>query len=134
MTQEEYAAHVGASDRTVRRWLDAGKLPAARKVGRAYMIPADSLPLAQRTPDVSANRPVSAIRTPDTGQVTAASGVQVGGPVPILLAVDHVAALFGITTHAVVAMIHAGELAGYRRGPNGAWRVPMAEVRRLAGG
>lgn len=129
---QDYCTQTGTSERTVRRWLSAGELPGATKVklknvaGQpAWMIPADAVRTVPEDPEMAA---VLAMPTQRTG-----GAVAVSQPPALFVSVDEFVALSGLTDHAVRGMIHDGELTAYRRGPNGAYVIPVREVRWLAG-
>lgn len=130
LTLAAYMAETGASERTVRRWLADGRLPGARMVGRQWMIPADTMPL----PDPPAIRDLA-----DLGRATGVRSTEVvtthGTGPAFWFTVDDLVTMWAplVSRHAIKAMIRAGEIKAYPRGPGGAWIVPASEARRVAG-
>lgn len=136
MNIDEYAAHMGANPRTVRRWLAADAIPGAVREahGRTWRwwIPADAQPvLAAPKPPAGTT---GEVRVMDAAPVvTNAPQTPPGGR--WWYSVDDLAALWApnVSRYAILAMIDAGELRALRRGHNGAWLVPASELREIAG-
>lgn len=119
-----------ARGRTVRQaqvYRSQGRFPGAvERPGKGWLVPSDAEPLPATSRDIA---PVAA---PAQSHDIAATS-PVGGRV--FWTFDEVLGLFAphVTRYALEQMLRAGELAGYRRGPNGAWLVPTGELRRLIG-
>lgn len=131
MNLMEYTAHVGATERTVRRWLAADELPGAMLDDRgAWSIPAD----ARRVQRLPAPTDRAQVARNTSGQVTApatpATLADALAVLPAFLDVETAARLMDVGRHALVSdpMFRAA-----RVGPNGAWRIPAAVVREAAG-
>ena len=148
---ETYAGIVGATDRTVRRWLGNGEVPGAqRDITGKWEIPAGSVRRA-KTPDE-----VRAFREGETGLVNAAEHSEVGvpatypstemtlsGPVtePTLvqslddetgyLSISDASHYLGIPQAQILANAERFDLAPV--GVNGSMRVPQRIIRRVRG-
>jgi hypothetical protein len=131
----DYCARTGRSERTVRRWISEGRLPSTMIDG-ARLVPADARPgrpapaedHLMSYPDIVAAVMPGRTRTRE---------VAVTHPTEpaFWFTVDDVVGMWAplVSRHAVVAMIHAGELQAVPRGRNGGWLIPAAELRRIAG-
>lgn len=136
MNIDEYAEHVGANPRTVRRWLAADQVPGAVREahGRTWRwwIPAEAVPvLPQSSPPARPSaQDAGAVRLVDNAPVLSS-----GLPPRLLFTVEEVAVLLGphVSSYAIIEMIKAGELRAMRRGPRGAYLVPLSELREIAG-
>jgi hypothetical protein len=130
LTPAAYAEHVGASERSVRRWLADDELPAARQVGGRWEIPADAVRV-QRLDERAALEPVqrsSGVSVEVRASTSLAGALEV---LPVMLDVETAAQLLGVSPYAVRQ--HADELGGRRWGPNGALVIPQSALRALAG-
>lgn len=123
LTLGEYAARHDKSTRTVQRWLEAGALPGAQLVDGRWRIPADVLPMTEGAGTVATSRAPS-----PTPLATLAGALDVR---PAYLDVPTAAELLGISAYAVHARIE--RYRGERCGDNGAWMIPAAVVREIAG-
>lgn len=123
----EYARQSGKSVRTIRRWLAEGRLPAADLVAGRWLIPADAAP-GPPAPAWSPGSAGAALAVVEPAPAAALAG-------QLWFTVDDLVTLWApyVSRHAVLAMLHGGELTGSRRGPAGSWIIPRAEVARLAG-
>lgn len=136
-TSEEWAAVLGVSPRTVTRWCVAGRVPGAAHVDGRWRIPLDAEPPADRR--ASKPRPLARQAWSDVALVTrdgavAAAAAPAPAPAPSMwMTVDDVAAMWAphVSRHAVLGMLRAGELRGYRRGPNRSWIIPVGAVREV---
>ncbi|GIG21759.1 hypothetical protein Cch01nite_24830 [Cellulomonas chitinilytica] len=128
LTPAAYAEHVGASERSVRRWLADGELPAAELVARRWEIPADAVRV-QRLPEAVADVSRDAVAPRAPRPATTLVGAL--ETLPIYVDVDTAAQLLGISPYAVRR--HADELGGRRWGLNGALVIPQSALRELAG-
>jgi len=129
----QYAEHVGASERTVLRWLKAGELPGATKApdGR-WFIPADAVRQVT-SPDMSVTRQVT---RQDVARVNGAAAEPTSlsealDQKPALLTLEEASRYLGIPETAIRR--HAEELGALPWGPRGTLVVPARTVRDLAG-
>lgn len=138
MNVDEYAAHVGASKRTVmRRLTQPGGIAGAVKYRTGWMIP-DSSPLppppgldmtvlkASGTSMGSAVQLSTGAAEPPPFSLAQALDLE-----PALLDVERAAYLIGCTEYAIRR--HPERFDAVPYGPNGAWMIPQATVRQLAG-
>src|SRR3954454_17938572 len=93
-----YAERHGRSYRTVQRYLEAGQLPGAVKIGKRWQIPADALPLEDTTPPAPTGGRALTTTTRTHAPATLAAALDVQ---PAYLDVDTAAQLLGITAYAV---------------------------------
>jgi len=129
LTPATYAQHVGASERSVRRWLAEGELPAARQVAGRWEIPADAVRVQRldgRALEGALRTSGELVEVPTTTSLVGALQV-----LPVMLDVETAAQLLGVSAYAVRQ--HADELGGRRWGPNGALVIPQSALRELAG-
>jgi excisionase family DNA binding protein len=149
----EFAELHDVTDRTVRRWIQAGKIEAVEIAGgRGYTIPDDVTPPAidgrtaaamaraaerEQLAAVARAHGVSQVNVP-TGMGATAVGSYEAPPTMarrFWFTVDDLVVLWDplVSRHAIVKMLRSGELIGYQRGSNGSWVIPASEVRRIAG-
>jgi excisionase family DNA binding protein len=57
LTTEEVAALLEVTPRTVRRWLDSGRIHVAKRVGQAYLVSASEVARLIRQPRPRLGRP-----------------------------------------------------------------------------
>lgn len=126
LTLEEYAAARDTTVRTVRRWLSEGRLPDAVLIEGRRLIPTDAHPGSAQE-----GREMVAAHRPHVTDLTVTSPT----PGQDWWTVDELAHRWApyVSAYAIVEMIHAGELAAFRRGRNRAWIIPNGEVVRLGG-
>lgn len=125
-----WAKHYGTTERTARRWLAAGEIPAATKDPRTgeWHIPPDAVRV-QTLPDaLSAPAGAVAVTGPGRAPRTLADALDT---LPGYLTVDETARLLGISPYAVRS--RAIRYRGERVGEGGAWMFPQAVVREIAG-
>lgn len=130
---KEYAAHQGVTERTVRRYLEAGRLPGAwqddANGGRWWIPLAD--PVHLDTAPVPRAQGADVAAAPDTTRDTSRDMVATGGqlqplqvgPLGMLGTLEEAAAVLGTTVGGVRRLADAGHLTVGRFGPNGALRV-----------
>lgn len=120
----EYAESQGAAVRTVRRWLDMGKLPTARKVGGRWLIPVGAVPT---------QKPQTAVEhSPRHTPAPPVTLLEYVAALPVMLDVATAARLLGISRYAVIQ--HADFYQLVRHGDNGAWVMPKGRLLELNGG
>lgn len=134
MNAAQYADHVGASERTVLRWLKAGELPAATKTpdGR-WFIPADAVRQVRSSPvspDMSVTRQGDVVRANGAAAQPASLGEALDRRTA-LLSLEDASTLLGIPESAIRR--HAEQLGALPWGPRGTLVVPARTVRNLAG-
>lgn len=144
LTKADWAKHVGASERTVTRWLALGVLEHAVEVpgagGYEWRIPRDQRrPTPAELAEASKQKKASAdvaVRPPAGDIAAAPTPATSFGAGRFFWTVDELEELFTphLTRAAILKMLREGELLGYKRGqPNGTWLVPTGELRRLMG-
>ena len=139
LTIDQAAERAGVSAKTIRRNVTAGRYAGSvRGEGGAgrWLIPADVLDAEHGVTVVTiepeyADAPAANGAHSGTHLATLPADPTVAGP--ILLSVQAVAGVLGITEYAVRQAIKRDQLLGYPWGPGGALLVPVAELRRLAG-
>ena len=105
LTLTAYAEHIGKSTRTVLRYLDAGVVPGAVKIGREWSIPADALPDTDTSRDVSVVTPTRSQLQADTHATSHdVSGVTPGVIPPGLYPLDLIAAAYRTTVGRIRVM------------------------------
>ena len=122
VTAAQYANRVGKAERTVKRWLADGELPGAYQDERGrWMIPVD----AERTAGVVelASRPMT---RPMTQMVEPTLDA-----LPSFLDVAQAADILGISRHAILTHRDYFDVVPF--GPNGAFVVPLATIKRIRG-
>jgi predicted DNA-binding transcriptional regulator AlpA len=126
----QYAEYVGASERTVLRWLKAGELPSATKTpdGR-WFIPADAVRQVT-SPDMSVTRQGDVVRANGAAAQPASLGEALDRRTA-LLSLEDASRLLGIPESSIRR--HAEQLGAVPWGPRGTLVVPARVVRGLAG-
>lgn len=131
---DAYAAGQGVSTRTVRRWLDAGRISGAVKVSGAWSIPANARPVEPIAGVMDTVKPAAPVH-PWAPPRTAAAPVTVASElasIPVMVPVDTAARILGISERAVrrnPEYFHLVRLGGQ----GGAYVMPKARIRELEG-
>jgi hypothetical protein len=114
------------STRTVRRWLDAGEIPGARKVKGKWAIPESALRQAPTSAVATVTPPPDTVAT--ARPVTMADAL---ATLPVFVDMDVASRLLGITAHAIKA--HPDYFGLVRYGHRGAWVMPKYRIHQLNG-
>ncbi|UOE45288.1 helix-turn-helix domain-containing protein [Agromyces larvae] len=126
VTVAEYARQRGITERTVRRWLAAGELSAARQLRGRWMIPADAEPVAHES--ASLERPRTSTPRPARPPLTLSAALDES---PVFLTIETAARLLGVSEHAVRA--NRETFGVVRLGAHGSLVVPQRVLREFAG-
>lgn len=124
---DTFAEQRHVTTRTVRRWLDAERIPGAVKLGGKWSLPADAV--------VSEPAPGAVVATrSESGHVPDMSGVTVSSvlaPLPVMVPIDVAARVLGLTEYAVRGAAEYFQLQ--RLGAHGSYVMPKARIRELEG-
>lgn len=120
-----YVSLAGSTERTVRKWLAAGRLPDAVKRDGQWWIPADARP----TQSGAALAAVPAAELePVPSRVTLSGALD---HLPAYLTLEQASRLLGVTEYAIRA--HRDHFQAVALGPRQSLVVPAFRVRQLAG-
>jgi hypothetical protein len=122
LTLDAFAAAHDVATRTVRRWLDAERIPGAEKVAGQWSIPADAV-VDRSTPGTTV------ARTSSTPALTIGSVLD---SLPVFVPLDRASQLLGISEHAL--RTHADYFELQRFGAQGSYVMPKGRIRQLDGG
>ena len=130
----DYAGLVGASERTVKRWLADDELPGAIKDERGrWMIPSDAV----RVPKVADVVAMPARPMTPSHDVMASHPSQARAlnydAMPSFLTIDQAAQLLGISRHAITTPRGRDYFDVVPFGPNGSLVVPLATIKKIRG-
>ena len=128
---DAFAQQRGVATRTVRRWLDAGRIGGAVKVGNRWSLPADA---AVQDAPASSTSAGSELQLASSGHGHDMSGVTVAGVIaqlPVMLTLDVASRVLGVSEYALRKK--AGYFELQRLGAHGAYVMPKARVRELDG-
>lgn len=128
---DAFAAQHNVATRTVRRWLDADRIPGAVKVAGKWLLPADAAvqdPAAAAAPTSLAVQP-GHVKDMATVQPLTVAGMLAS--VPALLPLDVAARVLGISEYAIRRNAEYFQLL--RAGAHGSYVMPKARVLELDG-
>ncbi|AXC36016.2 helix-turn-helix DNA binding domain protein [Microbacterium phage Loca] len=128
---DAFAAQRKVATRTVRRWLDAGRVPGAVKVAGKWSLPADAI-VQDALPgvmDTVKDTPVSIDRRQHAGSELTVPGVL--APLPVMVPLDTAARVLGVSEYTMRRNADYFELQ--RMGENGSYVMPKARIRELEG-
>lgn len=123
---DEFAATHNVATRTVRRWLDADRIPGAVKVSGKWSIPAAAV--VQDTPGAT-------VATVATGKSGPARGLPTVADIlatqPVFVPLEVAAPLLGLSEY--VMRKHPDYFGLVRFGPKSSYVMPKARIRDLDG-
>lgn len=125
---DAFAEQHAVATRTVRRWLDNGRIPGAVKVAGKWSLPADAI--------VSDTLPGVMDTVKDSSSSTSRAAAQltvpaVLAPLPVMVPLDRAAAVLGVTEYTLRK--NAGYFELQRLGAHGAYVMPKSRIRQLEG-
>lgn len=132
---DTFASAHGVATRTVRRWLEAERIPGARMIGKRWALPLDAV--------VQDAAPGSAVATAPPAAAAAAAPLGSGrvgqaltvaavlAPLPVMVPLDTAARVLGVTEYALRRNAEYFQLV--RMGDRGAYVMPKARIRQLDG-
>lgn len=123
---EEYAMRNGVSTRTVRRWLDGGRIPGAVMIGGKWALPLGA-PVQDAAP--TSGGTVATASTPGSGRALTVAAVL--APLPVMVPLETAARVLGVTEYAVRRNAEYFQLV--RMGDRGAYVMPKCRLRELEG-
>jgi hypothetical protein len=129
---DEFAARHNVATRTVRRWLDADRIPGAVKVAGKWSLPADAAvqdPAAAAAPTSLATVTSGHVKDMATVQQPTVAGML--AQLPAMLPLDVAARVLGISEYAIRRNAEYFQLL--RAGAHGSYVMPKARVRELDG-
>ena len=132
MTVRTFAQLCEVDERTVQRWLKAGRLPGATKTNRGWVIPADAKAPAQDDEPTAPTAPTRAVVAPVAQRaVQGASLSEALATLPAFLPLEVAALLLGVPVARIKEnpeRFEAEPLDAFRR-----LVVPARVVREIAG-
>lgn len=137
MTVRAFAAANEVDERTVQRWLKAGKLPGAVKTNKGWAIPADAAAPAPAPPAPAPSGPGTLVAAAVPGPPVPAALPPGGGlaafldTLPAFIALEVAERVLGIPESAIRR--NADELGARPWGPRGTLVIPVRSVREAAG-
>lgn len=137
MTVRSFAELHEVDERTVQRWLKAGKLPGAVKTSKGWVIPADAAAPQPTAGAAAGSVIVSAAAPVPAGSASPAALPQGGGlssyldTLPAFMPLQVAVMVLGISEAAIRR--NAEELGAKPWGPRGTLVVPVRTVRETAG-
>ncbi|QKY80433.1 DNA binding protein [Microbacterium phage PoRanda] len=125
---DAFAAQRKVATRTVRRWLDAGRVPGAVKVGNKWSLPADAI-VQDALPGV-----MDTVK--DTAPVALRAAAEltvptVLAPLPVMVPIATAAQVLGVSEYTMRRNADYFELQ--RMGEHGSYVMPKARIRELEG-
>jgi hypothetical protein len=147
LNAKDYARHVGASDRSIKRWLAAGELPGARMIDGAWAIPVSTMrqkglggdtgEWAPSTPQPAGNQ--VAVSGPSKADIERAFTEWMNQPRAtmeqrlaeenIFIPLERAADLLGLSVYEIRKSPE--DYGAVRRGAHGAYVIPKAQLRHL---
>ncbi|WZB38970.1 helix-turn-helix DNA binding protein [Microbacterium phage Ekko14] len=128
---DAFAAQRKVATRTVRRWLDAGRIPGATKVAGKWLLPADAI-VQDALPgvmDTVKDAPVSIDRRQHAGSELTVAGVL--APLPVMVPLDTAARVLGVSEYTMRRNADYFQLQ--RLGAHGSYVMPKSRIRELEG-
>ncbi|QGJ97480.1 DNA binding protein [Microbacterium phage Azizam] len=126
---DAFAAQRKVATRTVRRWLDAGRITGATKVAGKWLLPADAI-VAEPLPGVmdTVKDTSAPVALHGAAELTVAG---VLAPLPVMVPISTAAHVLGVSEYTMRRNADYFELQ--RMGENGSYVMPKARIRELEG-
>lgn len=128
---DAFAERHNVATRTVRRWLDAGRIPGAVKVAGKWSLPADAIvsdPLPGVMDTVKDTAPAGGAVARSAASLTVPG---VLAPLPVMVPLDTASRVLGVSEYTMRR--HADYFELQRMGERGAYVMPKARIRELEG-
>ncbi|QCS26967.1 helix-turn-helix DNA binding domain protein [Microbacterium phage TimoTea] len=126
---DAFAAQRKVATRTVRRWLDAGRVPGAVKVGNKWSLPADAIVQDALPGVMDTVKDTSAPVALRAGAELTVAGVL--APLPVMVPLDTAARVLGVSEYALRRNADYFQLQ--RLGARGSYVMPKSRIRELEG-
>ncbi|AVR56172.1 helix-turn-helix DNA binding domain protein [Microbacterium phage Naby] len=123
---ETFAQQRNVATRTVRRWLDAGRIAGAVKPAGKWLLPADAI-VAEPLPGTVATRDSS----PAVNDMASVTVPAILAPLPVMLPLDVASRVLGVSEYTLRRNADYFELQ--RLGAHGSYVMPKRRVRELEG-
>lgn len=125
---DAFAARHGVATRTVRRWLDAGRIPGATMIAGKWALPADAV--VQQPQQPAGGREIATVgHGQDMSRQLTVPAVL--AQLPVMVPLDVAARVLGISEYALRR--HAEYFELQRLGARGAYVMPKSRIRELEG-